>query len=132
MSAQATALFEDSVIALEPLVGPPLLPIEVTNAVRKRVRRSQLSPSQGTAHLDRFLSLGVAILPDGGEQQRAHHHRALAVAIEFDLPAAYDAHYIALAETLDCDLWTDDRRLLRQLNGRLSFVRWIGDYAQTA
>jgi len=39
------------------------------------------------------------------------------------LRAAYDAHYLALAQHLACDFWTDDQRLLRSLAGALPFVR---------
>src|SRR5687768_12706516 len=39
----------------------------------------------------------------------------------------YDA--VIVGQRLRGALWTDDRRLLRALAGRLAFVRWIGDYA---
>jgi predicted nucleic acid-binding protein len=48
------------------------------------------------------------------------------LADEHNLPAAYGAHDVALAELLGAALWTADRRLLRALGGRLPFVRWIG------
>ena len=35
-------------------------------------------------------------------------------------------------EQFDCVLWTDDRRLLRLLEGRLPFVRPISEYEATA
>ena len=54
--------------------------------------------------------------------------RALRLAAEHGLPAAYDAQYLALALTLGCDFWTDDRRLLTQLGGRVDRVKWIADY----
>lgn len=54
--------------------------------------------------------------------------RALEIAVQYDLPAVYDAHYVALAEQFDALLWTDDQRLLRILTGRLPFVRWIANY----
>lgn len=54
--------------------------------------------------------------------------RALGIAQAYRLPSAYDALYVAVAESAGCDLWTDDRRLLRALEGRLPYVRWIGDW----
>lgn len=54
--------------------------------------------------------------------------QALLIAGAHHLPAVYDAHYIALAQLLHYDLWTDGCRPLRALGGRLAFVRWIGDY----
>ena len=57
------------------------------------------------------------------------HAQALTICETYGLPAAYDAHYLALAQLLGCDLWTDDRRLIRLLAGRLTFVRPISEYA---
>jgi predicted nucleic acid-binding protein len=51
------------------------------------------------------------------------HERALLLADDYKLPAAYDGYYVALAENLGCDLWTADERLLRRLSGRAPFVK---------
>jgi len=56
------------------------------------------------------------------------HFQALALADALDLAATYDAHYLALAEHLGCELWTDDQRLMRRVASSLPFVRWIGDH----
>jgi predicted nucleic acid-binding protein len=56
------------------------------------------------------------------------YQQALAIAAAYGLPAAYDAHYVALAQHLDCDLWTDDQRHLCQLGGALPFVRPLANY----
>ncbi len=86
--------------------------------------RGDMELAEATALLQDFLTTPVVIHnPDG------LHHRALEMATRFNLPATYDAHYLALSEHQACDLWTDDQRLLRALNGRLPFVRWLGDFA---
>ena len=54
--------------------------------------------------------------------------QALALADALGVPATYDAHYLALAEHLGCELWTDDQRLIRIVATSLPFVRWIGDH----
>lgn len=56
------------------------------------------------------------------------HRLALVLADRFGLPATYDAHYLAVSELMECDYWTADLRLLRQIGRKLDFVRWIGDY----
>lgn len=48
---------------------------------------------------------------------------ALELTVLHNLPAAYDAHYVALAEQLACAFWTDDQRLLHTLGGVLPAVR---------
>lgn len=41
--------------------------------------------------------------------------------------AAYDAHYLALAETLNCDLWTADERFYRAASATFKFVKWLAE-----
>lgn len=102
---------------------PPLLPIEIMNILRQRVRRGDVTPDEAQERLAAFLALPVVVYaPD------TLYRRALEIAEEYQLPAAYDAHYVALAEQSDALLWTDDQRLLRALGGRLTFVRWIGEH----
>lgn len=38
------------------------------------------------------------------------------LARQFNLPAAYDAHYLALAERLEAELWTLDRKLFNAVH----------------
>ena len=121
---RARALLRDTLDANEPIVAPPLIAYEVTNILRLRLRASPGLPLEhALAFLDYFLSIPIELrLPPG------LHRRALVLADEFGLPAAYDAHYLALAEEFACDLWTDDRRLLRALEGRLPFVQPISGF----
>lgn len=121
---QAKALYRTTLQAGEPIVAPPLLAIELTSILRQRMRGPDgLSRDEATDLLDDFLAFPIDTLnPEG------LHRRALVFADTHGLPAAYDARYVALAELLGCDLWTDDQRLLRLVTGKLAFVRSIGDY----
>ncbi|MBI2330321.1 type II toxin-antitoxin system VapC family toxin [Candidatus Daviesbacteria bacterium] len=130
LQQQAEALYQQTIAAGERIVAPPLLPIEVTNIVRQRMRRAKppgeplLSLVEAKQHLDRFLAFLVELqLPPG------LHQRALELAHAHGLAAAYDAHYIALAQMLGCEFWTADRNLMRAVQEKLPFVKWIGDYA---
>jgi predicted nucleic acid-binding protein len=121
---QARALYFATLSAGEWIVAPPLLPIEVTNIVRKRLRTvAAISLEEATLQLERFLSFPIEIRNPAGL-----HRRALVIADRFGLPAAYDAHYLALAEQLDCQLWTADRRLVRAVASAMPLVRFIGEY----
>ena len=53
------------------------------------------------------------------------HERALALADRFALPAAYDAHYLALAEHLEAEFWTTDRRLTVKVQSSLPWVHLV-------
>ena len=122
-TARARALLRHTLNRSEVIAAPPLLFFEVTNIVRKRIAREGVSRERGRRELERFLAIPV--------EQRSFpgiHQRALAIATEFNLPAAYDAHYVALAEYLACTLWTDDQRLIRDLGGAVPFLRAIADY----
>lgn len=111
----------------EPIVAPTLLPMEIANALRKQVVRKRMSHVDATSLLAIFDTLPIKIYPIP-----AQHRVALTTADRFGLPAVYDACYIALAQSFQCDCWTDDQSLLRTLAGRLPFVRWIGDYDPVA
>lgn len=123
-SELALALVAASAQAGQRIVAPTLLPIEVTNIIRQRMLRDGLSLGQATRLLGQYHAFSIAI-----SAPEALSERALALADAHNLPAVYDAHYLALAELLGCELWTSDRRLLRALGGKLPFVKWLGDYA---
>jgi predicted nucleic acid-binding protein len=55
------------------------------------------------------------------------HARALDLAERLSLPAAYDAHYLALADWLGAEFWTADQRLVRAVQDELPWVRAVGD-----
>jgi predicted nucleic acid-binding protein len=121
---RAWALYRATLGADEPIIAPVLLPWEITNILRRRVRAADaISLARALLLLDDFFQLRIEFHHPAGL-----HHQALVLADSLGLPAAYDAHYLVLAETFNCPLWTDDRRLIRSVAGRLPFVRWIGEY----
>lgn len=122
-SSQALALVNSAMDANEWIVAPPLLPFEVTNVLRQRMRRRGMPLIDAEKALATFATFPVTLIASD-----ELYRRALSIADMYGLPAAYDAHYVALAQILECDLWTDDRRLRHGLPDELRFIRWIGDY----
>ncbi len=118
-------MYHATILADEPIYAPPLLPIEVTNVLYQRVRSpGRMSRDEAAALLADFLAFPIVLHnPEG------LHQRALALADAHGLPATYDAHYLAVAESLGCVFWTDDRRLCHALAGRLAFVRPLAEFA---
>jgi predicted nucleic acid-binding protein len=47
------------------------------------------------------------------------------MARELELPATYDAHYLALAQQLGAVFWTADQRLIRMVDNKLDFLHGI-------
>ena len=88
------------------VVAPALLWYEVTSVLRNRAHRGALEIDEAREALDTLLVLPVAIVspPD-------LHQTAWELATVLDQPAAYDAHYLAVALTLGCPFWTADRSL---------------------
>lgn len=120
----ALGLLDRAMTDAEQLIAPPLLPIEVTNALRQRTRSQGMSLERAIDLLGEFSQLPIVVAAPP-----RLHERALRLAHQYNLRASYDAHYIALAELEGCEMWTDDQRLLRDLAGRVPNVRWVGDYA---
>ena len=82
-----------------------------------------ITAAEGEDYLRRFLRFTISVASPVGI-----YEQALRRAQELNHPAAYDAHYIALAQIVGCDFWTADQRLLNALNGRLPFVRDLANY----
>jgi len=122
-STEARLLLGATLDANQAVIVPRLLPFEVLDSIYQRLRRGGVSVEQGKQLWAAFLAFPFDFVGLLGL-----HERALEIADAFGPRAAYDAHYVALAEALGCDLWTDDQRLLRALGGALPFVRWIGGY----
>lgn len=104
------------------LLAPALFLYEVTNALAKRIQRSQLTLEQAKERLRFFQESGPLL-----QQIGSVHPRALELMERFGLPTAYDAHYLALAEYQRCECWTADERLWNTVKRQISWVRWIGE-----
>jgi predicted nucleic acid-binding protein len=102
------------------IAAPPLLLIEVTNALYKRVRRAELTLSDAATLLRQLLELGIAL----GSTEMLHQS-ALEWADRLGLPATYDSYYLALADSLGCEFWTADERLYNTVKDRITWVHYL-------
>ena len=101
-------------------VAPSLLIYEVVNALHRYVHHGMLLPGEASDALEAALGLGIDLRSDA-----ELHPRALAMAGKLGLAAAYDAHYLALAERLGAEFWTADRRLQHAVGATLPWVRLL-------
>ena len=89
--------------AAEQLTAPDLINVEVMAALRRWWLAGSLSDAQFEAASSDLQQLALPRVPTRHLVARAYDLRARV--------SAYDAMYVALAEALDCDLLTGDRRL---------------------
>ena len=104
-------------------IAPHLLAFEVANALHRRVLRGELNVGDSTRMIARLLESRLEL-----HQPPGLHVRALQLASQLNQNAAYDAHYLALAESLGCELWTADERFFRAASPSVENVRWLGDF----
>ena len=100
------------------LVAPSLLFYEVTNALYQQQRNKVLSPETIWETLELSLDLPITLV-----NEKNLHLKAREISMRFNLPATYDAHYLALAEWMEVDLWTADIRLVNAL--KPFKVKWV-------
>ena len=125
-SVLADALWESWVQNEVQIMAPALLRYEVTAVLRKKVYQNQLSLTMAGKALSAAFALlaqNVDLVTLAVEQ----HRRAWELACRFNRPTAYDAHYLALAETEACEFWTADERLYNSVKDDFPLIRWLGE-----
>jgi len=95
----------------ESLHAPALLRYEAANALTRVVAAGQLAAESAPVIWERIVAVAVTLhsLDDGAA--------VIAVAAQLGRQSAYDAAYIALAQSLDAELWTLDGPLARNASG---------------
>lgn len=100
------------------ILAPSLLQVEASNALRRYEAQGLLTRDEALSGLDLLLRLDIVMVQDP-----ALSRRALELALEHDLPATHDAHYLALAERSGATFVTADRRLVRRVGETLPWVQ---------
>jgi predicted nucleic acid-binding protein len=102
------------------LAAPTLLYYEVANALYRYRRLGLMSASSVQLALRAALALPIEL-----HSEAELHQRAVELAERLSLPAAYDAHYLALAAQLGGEFWTADAKLVRAVRAELPWVRLV-------
>jgi predicted nucleic acid-binding protein len=110
----ADGMWADQLLATDHLAAPHLMPVEVTNVLRRAAMSGEISADVAAlAHGD-LLSLRVELFPYEPFATRVWELR--------DNITAYDGWYVALAESLGARLATLDLRLSRAAGPRCGFA----------
>jgi predicted nucleic acid-binding protein len=107
------------------VVALALLAYEVTNSLYQQVRSGNFSLDAARQGLSDVILTGLELHFSPDPTRSA---RAMELAYQFGLQATYDPHFLALAESKGCELWTADTRLWRAVSGKLGWVRLMSDY----
>jgi predicted nucleic acid-binding protein len=119
--AEAWSLWEGWQVEGRSVHAPQLLAYEVTNVIYRYRRAGYLSLATAALAVDAALGLPIV-----RESPADLHGAALRLAADLGLPAASDAHYLALAKLLDAELWTADARLARDAGDLGPTIRVVG------
>lgn len=100
----------DALRAAAGIAAPDLIDVETVSVLRKRWLRRTITQERLSVAVAHLQQLDLERVPTLRLMVRAFELRANV--------SAYDACYVALAEYLDCELLTADRRLARATGPR--------------
>ena len=123
-SSTAITLLQKWNIEKTEVIAPALFTYEATNILYRQVVTNKLSYEEVKKLLTKLLSIGILL---NFVQHRETSIRAMELSHRFGLPAAYDAHYLALAEHEKCEYWTADSRLYNAVRDKLPLVHQLGE-----
>ena len=115
--------WEQWTLAQTSLVAPHLIFYEIVNGFHQYWKQDKLDARTHKSAMETVFSLRINLIGDADL-----HRRAAELAQNFNMPATYDAHYLALAERLNIDLWTTDARLFNTVKPfGIEWVKLIGE-----
>jgi predicted nucleic acid-binding protein len=102
--------------------APALWAHETTSAIAKAVHFGEITEKEAHQALEKLDALGVRLFVADAEQNRA----AFDWTLRLKRASAYDSYYLVLAQALECDFWTADKRLFNALeDAHLDWLHWI-------
>ena len=104
------------------LAAPDFIRAEVISALYKKISAGIISINLAMELVSEFYAMDINIYPAS-----LFHQRAIELALELGQRMPYDSHYLALAESLNCDFWTADRPFHRAAQPHHPRVQWIGN-----
>ncbi len=108
------------------LFVPTLWDYEVVSGLRRSVYLKLISEEPAFAGLDYLDQLVLSRIPPSTRLSKL----ALTWAKRLNQGKAYDAVYVAAAETINADLYTADQRLVNTCRSMgIAWVHWIGEFS---
>lgn len=101
-------------VLTESVVAPHVMPVEVTNALRREALRKEITDDVASMTLGLLVNFPVELFPFEPFVERVWQLRHAV--------SPYDGWYVALAEVLDAPLVTLDAKLARATGPHCEFV----------
>lgn len=118
---QATALRNDFYKqGIIQAIAPHLLVYEIANGIVTATKLKRITIDTAIEAISNLMALGI-------ELKEIEPRRVLKLALKYDL-TAYDAAYLALSESENCELWTGDESFYQAVQNAPFLMRWLGDY----
>ena len=108
-------------------IAPASILVDLTARIDEQVRRQVLTVTQAHEALEVLFDFGIRL-----EETPELHHRALDLTQALNLPRSRAAHYLALAESRDCEVWTGDEELYQLIQSQFPRLRWVGSFRSSA
>ncbi|MDJ0713807.1 MAG: type II toxin-antitoxin system VapC family toxin [Prochloraceae cyanobacterium] len=102
------------------IIAPTLLCYEVTNVFHRMRRAGQLLEAEAQQSLSNALNLPISF-----HNERQLHQQAFELAQKLNLSAAYDTHYLALAQKFQADFYTGDKRLFNKVHPTFTWIHLV-------
>ena len=96
---------------------------ELANAMHRSIVEGETTLDSGIEGTEEMLRMDIEIY-----DLTPLTRRALQIASLIRQGAVYDSYYLALAESLDCELWTADDRFQRAASAHSNRVRSLAEY----
>ena len=107
------------------IIAPYLMLAEIANALHRKVVDGQLTLESAAEILENLDNSEIEFY-----NAPSIHAGAARIADRLGQGAVYDSVYLALAERLDCELWTADRRFYRAAGSAFpDRIRWLSETA---
>jgi predicted nucleic acid-binding protein len=103
------------------LRAPTLWAYELTSTLVKAVHFRQMEQQEAKVVLSLVFIFPVKLVVPDDELS----HAAYDWSLRLQRAQAYDSFYVALAQSLGCELWTADQRLYRAVNQ--PWVHYLGE-----
>ena len=103
------------------IIAPALLEYEVINGLVAARKRGRLQEDLIVSAVEGFMNLGLRMVGLSGLYSRVIHF------CKAYNRSAYDASYLALAESEKISFITADETLYNSVKKNLNWVKWLGD-----